>query len=402
MSFFENPFYLLSATPMDSRFRLQQLTEDAQLMGAAEDAEAAYTALIKPESRLAAELRWLPGADEQTQAAFCAQLSQGDPLSLSGAAEPLARLNVLLFSLEARKSDKPADLCGDVQEICLLWGAQDPIALLDTLNAQRLPGGWKPVQAEQLRAALKNYVNEVAIRITALFQGGGKKRLYAYADQLLSMVRNYKRGWQEYAHNELIEELVSRFELETAALAAQEKESILQLTQTRHQPRKVKWSALSTDRMNFALKRWHRITHPIRLLALARGMRYQDASGDDAAMLASEMRDIMAEMFNRFRDVSQALSILYCLKKCFPELDELQNQLGEDEEVIKSVMRGKTQENPSKWDTVKRIAMIGLIITAAILSRCETKSPQKSDLPPPLPLTMQVDMTRHLPPANKP
>lgn len=390
----ENPFYLLNATPADPRQRLQQLAEDAQLGGHAERAEAAYTALIKPTNRLDAELRWLPGANAHAHAAVMAQIDSGRRCPAGMLAQPLARMNLILFSLTGRETCSPAALGRQLASICRLWGQTDPIALLECINAQRLAGGWKTVTPEQLHTALKAYLYEIAAFITDVFLAGNaqplresaasprlaerkrkkreKKTQRAHARALHALIRRYEKKEDGFAHNELIEELTSRYELHIAARAQEEKAAVLALTQERHNPPEKVWSPKATSRMHDSLREWHRLTWPVRRLAHARGL-----ANRESLYLADEVRLFMVEVFNRYRQAQQALEIISVMRYCFKEQDETLRQLKEDETIItlaRKAARQRVNKRTGKpvdprVERIKQILGILLILFAAYLSR---------------------------------
>ena len=67
MNIFENPFYILGATPLDSRRKINEFADDKSLLLNTAEITEARDILINPSKRLAAEIRWFPGlSKEQT------------------------------------------------------------------------------------------------------------------------------------------------------------------------------------------------------------------------------------------------------------------------------------------------------------------------------------------------
>ena len=348
-----NPFKILGAVPMDSRQRLQALLQDAALLKRQEQADEAYAALIKPEARLEAELRWYPEKENAQD-------------------RPLWKLNRLLDRKGARRA--PARL---MLKACEYWEKQDAEDLLASLNADRAQGGWKEVQPEEMREAVKSYLNEIAAELDGLYQydaqneerlrkvsrimanelrGKNEKKLVArYGKALLGVIGRYK-------HSELVETLVNRYELRFAAEIELLREDILSTTSQRKRSGKFSWRPGTLLRN---VQDWSTLTMPMRKLIYTRGMH--SISSEE---LADEVRLFMAELYNRFNDSLNAKQLISKLRRCFPEYEWLQKQLKEDEAVILNAK--KRQKFEAKEQREKAMLPFGImmIILAIILNRC--------------------------------
>ena len=61
MDLLQNPFYVLTATPLDNRYRVMEIAEERSLFQNASECMDAQAILIHPRKRLSAEIAWLPG-----------------------------------------------------------------------------------------------------------------------------------------------------------------------------------------------------------------------------------------------------------------------------------------------------------------------------------------------------
>ena len=61
MNLFENPFYVLGASPSDNRRRLRTLYDEKSLFNSSETCDDALQTLTHPLKLLNAEIRWFPG-----------------------------------------------------------------------------------------------------------------------------------------------------------------------------------------------------------------------------------------------------------------------------------------------------------------------------------------------------
>ena len=65
MNVFENPFYILGASTRDNRRRISALAEEKAFLSDPEIVDEARNALLIPQKRLEAELRWFLGVDDE-------------------------------------------------------------------------------------------------------------------------------------------------------------------------------------------------------------------------------------------------------------------------------------------------------------------------------------------------
>lgn len=366
-----NPFKVLGALPTDSRQRLQALLEDAALLNRQEAADEAYAALIRPGKRLEAEMSWYPEKESQTD-------------------RPLWKLNRLVEQV-ARTGNRDAVLV----KACELWGAQSEEELLSAINDDRAQGGWKPVQLGEMREAVKEYLNGIAARLDELYlydataeervrklsaikaneiRASEQKKLFSrHARALLNLIDRYASGKQGFAGNELVETLVSRYELRYAGQVEQLRADILEITSQRRQNAPFRWWPPELLRM---VDEWSTLTMPRRKLTHARGMR-----SIPSEELADEIRLFMAELYNRFNDSLNAKQLIYKLRKCFPEYEWLQQQLKEDEGVILNAE--KLRKLKAKKAREKKLMPLGIlcIILAIILNRCSPEEPERIRVP---------------------
>lgn len=371
-----NPFKVLGALPTDSRKQLQEKRDGAQLSGRQEAADAAYAALIRPQSRLEAELRWFPEKKSKTEL-------------------PLWQINRLMEKADTANRRRL------VMQVCECWGKQDDIALLDAINADREAGGWKSVQLDEMRLAVRSYLDETAHRLDDLYQydtameervrklskikanemrqKGQAELIRVYADDLLTMIDRCQKGKTGYAGNELLETLVDCYELHFAARADQLRQQMMETAAARENPPPGGWKSYEISQLLSALREWSTLTMPARKLTQARGMR--NVQNEE---VADEIRLFMAVVFNDFNNRLAAKQLIYALRKCFPEYEWLQGQLKEDEKVIYNSEQLKKIEKRENRE--KKLMPFGIlcIILAVLMNRCSPEEPPKqSTLPVP-------------------
>ena len=66
MNMLENPFCVLEVSTRDSRRHIAEAAEEKSFLDDSESIREARSALTIPNRRLAAEIRWFPGIDDDT------------------------------------------------------------------------------------------------------------------------------------------------------------------------------------------------------------------------------------------------------------------------------------------------------------------------------------------------
>jgi hypothetical protein len=102
MDLLKNPFYILTATPRDSRSRIMELADERSLMLDSSECMNARSDLTNPRKRLSSEVAWLLGLSPKRSGELLSLLqeSPADIISVDKLT-PVARANLLAagFSL---------------------------------------------------------------------------------------------------------------------------------------------------------------------------------------------------------------------------------------------------------------------------------------------------------------
>jgi len=111
MDLFENPFYILGATPRDNRQRIVELAEERSLVLDPDVCSKARADLLHPRKRIAAEVAWLPGISPDRMKSLI-QLTEDsnvngiDELSISD----IAKANLIAAGLNRKDQVDTADV----------------------------------------------------------------------------------------------------------------------------------------------------------------------------------------------------------------------------------------------------------------------------------------------------
>lgn len=164
----DNPFAVLGVSPADDRHTLVDRADEAALLkGAAVD--DALNALMQMNKRIAAELRWFPGTDPDTAAAFLEyekKIAAGEPAKLpplDGLGSPLAQANALAAFFEVWPASLPEYTVGLCRSLNMILNEITVGDILRTINQDREKGGWELIPDElTLAGPLEDRLRELS------------------------------------------------------------------------------------------------------------------------------------------------------------------------------------------------------------------------------------------------
>lgn len=318
MNLRDNPFHVLGARPTDSRSQLFECWETAQMLGDEEKAHAAYLALIAPESRLAAEIRWYPAT--------------GDGAACDS---PLVRFNAALAQMEP--AEGWISLCG-------LFAAVDAQAVLRAVNADRAQTDFGSVTGDEVQEALNAYGREAARDILAEMQ---KKNPETLPAQMLELARQLEQNGG--ANSSLAGELFTLYEISVDAEATRCEENFVKFKEDGR--RYTAFPGWMRKGMKH-LQRWNELMKPIRLFAALRGTRHHPTL---------EMHDGCNQILKRMVNLSNfdvAIIGEQIRLECFGDDPEIRTEIeGHIDQLIK--MRSNMRSGAI---SVIIVAGIGLIL----------------------------------------
>lgn len=154
MGLFDNPFYILGASPRDTRRVLVEKTEARLLVMEESVVREAYHALTDPVKRLVAELEWFPEFEDDRIAEFLAHApnSMTSVDSVLYTDLPIHTTAPLLLFLEWTYQNTSADPQMFVDIVLRLGSGYCGInrtALIDTINAHRREAGFGLISSVQ-------------------------------------------------------------------------------------------------------------------------------------------------------------------------------------------------------------------------------------------------------------
>lgn len=160
----QNPFHVLNATPLDSRETLFEKQREMALWGENEQGEQALSALLYPQSRLEAEMRWFPctAGEEITKLLdYVVSPRSLQPIPVFRTDSFLARFNALRLQLTLFPVSEVPELSALIHSLATVADALLPAQVMEEINRDREKSGFSPLTyPEELDAQLTGLLRE--------------------------------------------------------------------------------------------------------------------------------------------------------------------------------------------------------------------------------------------------
>ncbi|MBQ9896507.1 MAG: hypothetical protein IJM40_04240, partial [Synergistaceae bacterium] len=226
MNIFENPFYILGVSPADNRRAIAAAADDkAFLLGDSKAVEEARSALLIPDKRLAAEMRWFPGSDSEQVSEiikFLGNLRDGkdtdieDLDEITDAIDGIDKVNLFIYIWEFKTIDDYETAILEINDGFEEIYTED---VLDLINEARKEAGFPEADEPELEQELNNYRADIVKAIDGKLSA---VELYDYINIINNLAEEYSGGGSL-----ILGDLLDNYELNTAPSLEEQKILVL-------------------------------------------------------------------------------------------------------------------------------------------------------------------------------
>ena len=368
MNIFENPFYILGVSPRDNRRAIAAAAEDKLFLSDAAVINDARNALLIPEKRLAAEMRWFPGIDDRKIAElieFLLQLRAGKDQN-SNLADltdyiDIDALNLLIYIWEFKSA---SDITAVIFEISKFFEDMYVDDILVTINEARAEAGFPEAGEAEVEYELNNYradiVKTIEDKLSAL-------ALEEYYDVINSLAEKYAEGDGDYYNSLLLGDLLDDYELNITSRIEEKRDLILSaLDNMRRQVNNI--SNNDFENLSLRLKEWHDMARPLELAAQVRGInnknldRQVDAILDVIVICDGELANIInsstSSIDDKYSAICNTLELAQLVRKYFHDIAYFTAQHIEDLKVIQAQLDAQLKERDQASDLEAMLTII--------------------------------------------
>ena len=350
MSLKSNPFYVLGAAPSDDRRRIMALANDRRLDGDEAAIREARIVLTTPRKRLAAEIAWLPGVEEDgVRLALGAKEHPGVALRMTDL-PALARANLMADGLVEADPQTvfSSDLAAWIVELAATHDRIRADKVTPAVNEARLAASVPMASQQDVAEELRGRGNHFRDAMERCINGLAFERMV----EVVTLVVN--RATLEGARHAppLIDSLVdSYYERKVHEKMAARRQEIGKLvSQARGRAGiclVVSDGQTTTDvgvnradvagivaQLERAVVAWDVIAQPTQVSLASRGMSH---SPSDEIM--HEVRSLAIELFNKHKLLDVAQSLTRTLREVFAEMEPITEILDNDVSALDGIAK---------------------------------------------------------------
>lgn len=332
--FSTNPFYVLGATPLDTRKRIVELADERALDDAAGVIAKASSELTHPRARLSSEMGWLPGVSPKRGREYieAVTLSPKRAFELK-ALPPLPLANILAAALDSIAVTEDALAWPTVlQHFSHVIESIDSDAVRRHVNEDRTVAGFPEV------SSMESIEAEVTVRRN-IYKNVVRAWLDRFpAGQLLEIltatVDTATASGTRHAPR-LIEETVIDYELSAQPALSKADEAISKLVDLAKANTSKGAVALNPiiDELERFTKQWDLIAKPAQLCAKARGEEHAASR-----QLAYRIRSLGIDLANDHQQYEMANRLTGLLSDVFAEVPEVADKVTEDASTLQTLL----------------------------------------------------------------
>ena len=313
-----------------------ELTDERALLSDVETVTRARVALMDPRERLAAELRWFPGASDDDVAKILEWLREiegGDGGHGSGAS-PLGRiasLNVALWAFVSRPFDGTGS---SILHISRSFERLDDAVVRREIDADREASGFPTIApGAELDDALRDLRKDIAKVLTERLSKLDREGYVVFVTQLAD---RYARRGGPYEGHAILGDVIEQYALDVAGELETLKSHVAKAIA--YVRCNVRSNVDAGARLLLSLvSRWDALSQPPRRAARASGMG--SPLREEAAEIFYDIRSLCIDLANDHQEFDAAFHVLSALRKRSTDLPSpIPDVLAKDVETLREIL----------------------------------------------------------------
>lgn len=164
-----NPFYVLAASPQSSRASLIERQEETALFGNEQEADRALAALLNPQTRTDAEIRWFPQMDAAAARDLITFfINHPDSTQMPNEQIPsmLGLFNMLRLALVRIPLHTVSEFDAVLKSIAVAADALIPAQVMEEINADRRQSGFPEISdLREIERQIRDLLHETLIAL---------------------------------------------------------------------------------------------------------------------------------------------------------------------------------------------------------------------------------------------
>ena len=358
-----NPFWILGATPRDSRRRIVELADERILDSQGDSVRRARAALTNPRTRLKAEITWLPGVSPGRAMRLLDILSAEPESLLDESGVPgLARANLLgaaVVPLASSGAHREL-IVRLVLSLSETWDALSPEDVLRDINVDRDVAGFPHVaDLQQAADAIASRQRDTAEWIRGALDSLATATL---VEVMVELVDNATAGGNRHPPK-LVDDVVHQYELSAKGFLDAEAENVRRLIGATTDAAREGDPRLQAilQHLETVARNWDHVAQPVQLSYQAMGRDHTPST-----VLAREVRGLAIDLVNEYGLLEESRRVIRLVEEVFAELPQVVEQTADDHEALDNLFRGRDQASEDWEREITFSADLGRLTTKVL------------------------------------
>lgn len=349
MNISDNPFFMLGVSTRDNRRQITAAAEEKAFVSGSDDLGEARTALLIPEKRIAAEVRWFPGMDDAKVSEiseFFRNMAAGKSIGLmsTDGFRSLAWLNFSVYMFGYKKFAGVSDMAGAVLAVCSCFDGISTEGVCATVNNDRLIAGFPMTDEAELDRALNDYRADILAVIEGRLSGLSREEYTGLAEELAG---KYADESGKYYGSILLGDFLAGYELNILPRLDEHMRTI------RGAVSRIRDFLPGTvlAELSRCLKEWRRLSGPLLKAEGVTGIENGNIRGQ-AGEIFGFVRERAVALHNEHGRTSDALRLIQAVKGYIDGISaEISRTLSSDVRELEGLERRKRKadEEYSAW-----------------------------------------------------
>ncbi len=344
----KNPFYILEASPTDTRASIVAKAEEKAFFLDSGSCEEAQAKLLNPSKRLTAELDWFCDVADERLTAIRDSIARRAEIGTEGLCG-LSKLNAMLYNFSVVNDQELAELGDAILAIDAQYEAVDRNALTESLNVCHAQAGMRAVTAEEVGQTLQKKREEIRKLVAEQTDMLREEEYIA----LITRIAEKNIADETYQDGIIVSDLIDQYELRMQSAIEQTTDALSAMIaqiQTLDDESEI---SQQLDLLIEKTKKWDRLVQPLQLRSMASGMSHPVSE-----KLGLQLRDLALHLHNEKGYTEASLHLVTAMKEIFAELGELSDVFKCDGERLSEILAGNSaaEELSSKIEALKTAA----------------------------------------------
>ena len=341
MDLFENPFYILGATPRDNRQRIVELAEERSLVLNPEICNKARADLLHPRKRIAAEVTWLPGVGPNKANKLVESIHNSTDDVLEYKDLPVIAKTNLLASTLIRLKEFDSDDCRDIMSLLIL--SYEDIVASDTfklINEDRIISSFPILNdiliVEEELYRIRTFYHDTCNKILDQLESSRLINTLIYLVKNLTFTGNYHPP-------ELLEGIIDNYEVSIQELIKKQKSVIddiiykLKISYNSKQDNENIKVLVNDLRKEVSI--WAFFLKPLQISKSSIGLEFNQGHS-----VYIDIRNLSVEISNKYYDYKISKELFDILSTNELYYDRLEEEIQQDKIILTELLNENEKE----------------------------------------------------------